>query len=84
MFFEQILSSIAFVTEWTSAGSFWLTFLGRSLPSTTLGFRHSSLISTSLSKSSKFPMSSLSIPSSSSSTLAILSEFILYLRLFYI
>ena len=29
---------------------------------------------TSLSKSSKFPMSSLSIPSSSSSTIAILSE----------
>ena len=45
-----------------------------SLPIMTLEFRHSSLISTSLSKSSKSPVSSLSIPSSSSSTIAIFSE----------
>ena len=45
-----------------------------SLPIMTLEFQHSSLISTSLSKSSKSPVSSLSIPSSSSSTIAIFSE----------
>ena len=68
--------SEAFVTEWTSIGYcktsdffFWLIFLVSSPPSlTTTRFPHSSSMNTSLGESSKFPMSSVSIQHSSSST----------------
>ena len=59
---DKILLPIAFVTEWASTDlqKVWLLLVNiwlRSPPSTTtLGFQHSSLMSTSLSKSSKFPI----------------------------
>ena len=69
---EEILSSTAFVTEWTSRGYcfvFWLIFLVSSPPSlTTIRFAHASSMNTSLGEFSRFPMSSISIQSSSSST----------------
>ena len=80
MLIEEILSSIAFVRDWTSTGlqNVWLLLLvniSRRPPSSTaLGFQHFSLMSTSLSKSSKFPMLSPSIRSSSSSTINFFSE----------
>ena len=56
-----------------------LIFLVSSPPSTnTLRFPHSSWMNTILGKSSKFPMSSKSIPSSSSLTITIFSEGLCY------
>ena len=54
---------------------FWLIFLVSSPSSlTTMRFPHSSSINTSLVQSSKFPMSSILIQSSSSSTMTFFSE----------
>ena len=65
---EEILSPSTFVTEWATVKR--LPFSVSSPPSlTTMRFRHSSLINTSLGESSKFPMSSTSMQSSSSSTI---------------
>ena len=76
MFIEEILLPIAFVTEQTSTSFFfWLIFLvSSSLSTTTLGFSYFSPTSTNLSKSSKFPILSLSISSLSFSTMTIFSE----------
>ena len=71
---EEIISPTTFVTEWTSLGYckrsdlfFWLMFLVSSPPSlTTMRFPQSLSMNTSLGESSKFPMSSISIQSSSS------------------
>ena len=73
---EEILSPTTFVTEWTSIGYcktsdfFWLIFPIRSSPSlATMRFPHSSSINKSLGESSKFPVSSLSMKSSSFSNI---------------
>ena len=73
---EEILSPTTFVTEWTSIGYcktsdfFWLIFPIRSSPSlATMRFPHSSLMNKSVGESSKFPMSSLSMQSSSFSNI---------------
>ena len=75
---EEILSPATFVTEWTSKGYyktsdffFWVIFLLISpLSFTTMKFPHSSSsMNTSRDESSKFPMSSVSIQSISSSTI---------------
>ena len=59
----------------TSDFFFWLIFLGSSPPSlTTMRFSHSSSMNTSPGESSKFPMSSISISSSPSSTITFFSE----------
>ena len=83
---EEILSPTTFVTEWTFIGYcktsdfFWLIFSVSSPPSlTTMRFPHSSLMNTSLGESSKFPMSSISMQSSSSSTITFFSEELLFL-----
>ena len=73
---EEIFSPTTLVTEWTSIGYcktsdfFWLIFPVRSSPSlTTMRFPHSSSMNKSLGESSKFPMSSLSMQSSSFSNI---------------
>ena len=83
---EEILSPTTFVTKWTFIGYcktsafFWLIFSVSSPPSlTTMRFPHSSLMNTSLGESSKFPMSSISMQSSSSSTITFFSEELLFL-----
>ena len=83
---EEILSPTTFVIEWTFIGYcktsdiFWLIFSVSSPPSlTTMRFPHSSLMNTSLGESSKFPMSSISMQSSSSSTITFFSEELLFL-----
>ena len=59
----------------TSDFNFWLIFLVSSIPSTnTLRSPHSTSINTSLRKSSKFPMSSISRSCSFSATTTIFSE----------
>ena len=83
---ESILLPAKFLTEWTfleycktSNFFFWLIFLASSPPSlTAVRFPHSSSINTSLGGSSKSPMSSLSIQSSSSWTIRIFSEGLLF------
>ena len=70
---EEILSPTTFVTEWTSIDYsktsdlfFRLIILVSSPPSlTAMRFSHSSLMNTNLCESSKFPLSSISIQSSS-------------------
>ena len=70
---EEILLPTTFVTEWTYIGYckasdffFWLTFQVSSPPSlTTMRFSHSSSMNTSLGESSKSPVLSISIQSSS-------------------
>ena len=83
---EEILSPTTFVIGWTSIGYcktsdfFWLIFPVRSSPSlTTMRFPHSSSMSKSLGESSKFPMSSLSMQSSSYPTITFFSEELLFL-----
>ena len=83
---EEILSPTTFVTKWTFKGYcktcafFWLIFSVSSPPSlTTIRFPHSSLMNTSLGESSKFPMSSISMQSSSSPTITFFSEELLFL-----
>ena len=83
---EEILSPTTFVTEWTSIGYcktsdiFWLIFPIRSSPSyTTMRFPHSSWMNKSISESSKFPMSSISMQSSSYPTITFFSEELLFL-----
>ena len=78
---EEILSPTTFVSKWTFIGYcktsavFWLLFSAGSPPSlTTMRFPHSSLMNTSLGESSKFPMSSISMQSSSSSTITFFSK----------
>ena len=73
---EEIFSPTTLVTEWTSIGYcktsdfFWLIFPVRSSPSlTTMRFPHSSSMNKSLGESSKFPMSSLLMQSSSFSNI---------------
>ena len=73
---EEIFSPTTLVTEWTSIGYcktsdfFWLIFQVRSPPSlTTMRFPHSSSMNKSLGESSKFPMSSLLMQSSSFSNI---------------
>ena len=77
---EEILSPTTFVTKWTFIGYcktsvfFLLIFSVSSPPSlTTMRFPHSSLMNASLGES-KFPMSSISMQSSSSPTITICSE----------
>ena len=82
MFTEEILSPTAFFIEWTSIDYcktsdffFWLIFLVSFPPSrTTMRFPHSSSMNTSPGESSTFPISSISIQSSSSSTMTLFSE----------
>ena len=82
MFTEEILSPTVFFIEWTSIGYcktsdffFWLVFLVSFPPSlTTMTFPHSSSMNTSLGESSTFPISSMSMQSSSSSAMALFSE----------
>ena len=83
---EEILLPKTFFTEWISIGYckksdfFWLIFSVSSLPSlTSMRFPHSSSMSTSLGESSKFPMSSISMQSSSSSTVTFFSEELVFL-----
>ena len=83
---EEILSPTTFVTKLTFVGYcktpafFWLIFSVSSPPSlTTTRFPHSSSMNTSLSEYSKFPMSSISIQSSSSPTITFFSEELLFL-----
>ena len=78
---EEILSPTTFVTKWTFIGYcktsafFWLIFSVSSPPSlTTIRFSHSSSMNTSLGESSKFPMSSLSMQSSSFSNITFFYE----------
>ena len=75
---EEILSPTTFVTEWTSirycktSGLFWLIFPIRSSPSlATVRFPYSSSMNKSLGESSKFPVSSLSMQSSSFSNITL-------------
>ena len=82
---EEIFSPTTLVTEWTSIGYcktsdfFWLIFQVRSPPSlTTMRFPHSSSMNKSLGESSKFPMSSLSMQSSSYPTITFFSEELLF------
>ena len=77
---EEILSPTTFVTKWAFIGYcktsvfFLLIFSVSSPPSlTTMRFPHSSLMDASLGES-KFPMSSISMQSSSSPTITICSE----------
>ena len=63
----------------TSEFFFWFMFLISSPPSTTaLRFPHFLWMNTSLGKSSKFPISYLSMPSSLSSTIITFSEWCFY------
>ena len=86
MITEEMLSRTTFVIEWTSVGYcemsdsfFWLIFLVSSPPSLiATRFPHSSSINTSLAESFKFPMSSILIQSSSSSTILFCSEGLLF------
>ena len=79
---EEILSPTTFLNECTSIGCckmsdffFWLIFLVSFPPSlTTMRFPDFSSMNTSLGESSKFPMSSISISSSSSSIITLFSE----------
>ena len=79
---EEILSPTKFVTKWTSIGYcktsyffFWLIFPVHFPPSLiTIRFPLSSLMNTSLGESLKFPMSSISIPSSFFSNIAFFSK----------
>ena len=82
---EILLPKICF-TEWISIGYckksdfFWLIFSVSSLPPlTSMRFPHSSSMSTSLGESSKFPMSYISMQSSSSSTVTFFSEELIFL-----
>ena len=84
---EEILSLTTFVTEWPFIGyrhakrlSFSANILVSSPPPlNTMRLPHSSLMNTSLGESSKFPMSSISMQSSSSSTITFFSEELLFL-----
>ena len=81
---EETLSPTTFLTEWTFIGycktsAFRLIFSVSSPPSlTTMKFPYSSLMNTSLGESSKFPLSSISTQSSSSSTITFFSEELLF------
>ena len=83
---EQILLPKKIATEWISIGYcktsdffLWLMFLVSSAPSlATMRFPHSSSTNTRLCESSKFPMSSISIHSSSSATITFFSEGLLF------
>ena len=82
---EELLSPTTFVTKWTFIGYcktsvfFLLIFSVSSPPSlTTMRFPHSSLMNASLGES-KFPMSSISMQSSSSPNITICSEELLFL-----
>ena len=82
MVIEEMQSPAEFVRQRTSIDYckmfdffFWLVFLLSSPPSlTSMRFSHSSSMNKSLCESSKFPMSSISIPSSPSSTITIFSD----------
>ena len=82
MLIEEMRSPIVFSRKWTSTDYcktsdvfFWLIFLVSSPPSLiNMRFSHSSSMITSLGESFKFPMSSLSMPSSPSSTIRYFSE----------
>ena len=82
MVIEEIILPKTFVKDWTSidyckASDFFfrLIFLVISSPSLTImSFPHSSSMNTSLGAFSKFPMTSISIPSSSSSAITASSE----------
>ena len=87
---EEILSPTTFVSKWTFIGYcktsavFWLLFSAGSPPSlTTMRFPHSSLMNILKMflnfESSKFPMSSISMHSSSSSATTFFSEELLFL-----
>ena len=84
---EEILSLTTFVTKWIFIGFcktstfFWQIFSVSSLPSlTTVRFPHSSLMNASLGESSKFPMSSISVQSSSSPTITFFSKELLFVN----
>ena len=84
MVIEEMSSPTAFVRQRTSKDYcktsnffFWLIFLVSSpLSLTIMRFSHSSSINTSLGKTSKFPMSSISIPFRPSSTITAFSEWL--------
>ena len=82
MVIEEMRSPAEFVRQRTSIDYckmfdffFWLIVLLSSPPSlTSMRFSHSSSMNTSPGESSKFPMPSISIPSSPSSTITTFSE----------
>ena len=77
---EEIFSPTTFVTAWLSIG-YWKTsdfFFWLNIWLYSVRLSRSSLINTSLGESSKLPISSISIQSSSSSTVTFFSEGLLF------
>ena len=76
----QHLSLSRFIGYCKTSAIFWLIFSLSSPPSlATMRFSHSSSMNTSLGEFSKFPMSSISMQSSSSPTITFFSEELLFL-----